>query len=99
MTATTTNVKTANMYKVFWLTSFRNRTKVPFDQFIYNLALYAQIYVDQNFLREFMNNFLTQKLIDSNYEVDLAKDGAKIIKLVVNGITHKSTEPDESKDP
>jgi hypothetical protein len=46
-----------------------------------------------------MNEFLTQKLIDSNYEVDLAKDGAKIIKLVVNGITHKSTDPDESKDP
>ena len=89
------------MYKVFWLTCFRNRTKVPFDQFIYNLGLYAQIYSKQEFLRSFINEFLKEKLTDPtyNYEVDLAKDGAKLIKLVVNGITSNTTEPDETKDP
>ena len=81
------------MYKVFWLTNFRNRTKVPFDQFIYNLALYAQIYANQDFLRSFLNEFLLQKLIDTNYEVDLAnKDTDKFIKYVVNSITHKSMD-------
>ena len=81
------------MYKVFWLTNFRNRTKVPFDQFIYNLALYAQIYANQDFLRSFLSEFLTQKLIDTNYEVDLAnKDTDKFIKYVVNSITHKSMD-------
>ena len=95
MTATTNNVKTANIYKVFWLTCFRNRTKVPFDQFIYNLSLYAQINASQDFLRSFINEFLRQKLIDSNYEVDLANDGAKLIKLVVNGITYKTINLDE----
>ena len=81
------------MYKVFWLTNFRNRTKVPFDQFIYNLALYAQIYANQDFLRSFLSEFLTQKLIDTNYEVDLAnKDTDKFIKYVVNSITHKNMD-------
>ena len=81
------------MYKIFWLTNFRNRTKVPFDQFIYNLALYAQIYANQDFLRLFLNEFLLQKLIDTNYEVDLAnKDADKFIKYVVNSITHKSMD-------
>ena len=33
-----------NMYKTFWMTSFKNRSKVSYDQFVYNLALYGQVY-------------------------------------------------------
>jgi hypothetical protein len=41
LTATKAGAKVANMYKIFWMTLFRNRTKVSFEQFIYNVSIFA----------------------------------------------------------
>jgi hypothetical protein len=86
----------SNLYRVFWLSNFRNRTKVSIDQYLYAVGMYVQVQQptsEKSFDIKGFYDKLTNFIIAENYEVDLETDGGvNILKYTINAITNKSDE-------